>query len=295
MEMRQVRYFVQIYESGSLLKTSQNLFMSHQALSKALRTLELELGSPLFYRTPRGVTPTPYGQELYHASRPVIEEMNRLEMHMKECLRYNHGEIKVSVAAGCRFFNSKSVWDNFYHMCPQTIVSVREYTYRQSIALLKSNELDALIISDIEDYKEFFTYELKTYKRVALLKRNNPLAKKASLALEDLQYEPLALSINDFAYKNIMSKCKAIGAEPVDVHRVSDTLYMYEMCSKDHMTGITIEGYFTDFYLPRYPDLCTVPFKGEAFPYSVTLAARSDSKNLPMIALLAKYLYHYLN
>lgn len=51
MEIRQLRYFVQIYKSGSLLKTSENLFISHQALSKALRTLELELGAPLFYRT----------------------------------------------------------------------------------------------------------------------------------------------------------------------------------------------------------------------------------------------------
>jgi len=72
LEIRQLRYFMQVCESGSLLKASEVLFISHQALSKSLSLLEKELGASLFYRTPKGMIPTQFGQELLEDSRPIL-------------------------------------------------------------------------------------------------------------------------------------------------------------------------------------------------------------------------------
>ena len=50
MNIRQLEYFVKVYESGSFFKAADSLFISQQALSRALATLEQELNAQLFYR-----------------------------------------------------------------------------------------------------------------------------------------------------------------------------------------------------------------------------------------------------
>ena len=55
MNIRQLEYFVKVYESGSFFKAADSLFISQQALSRALATLEQELNAQLFYRNHKGV------------------------------------------------------------------------------------------------------------------------------------------------------------------------------------------------------------------------------------------------
>lgn len=55
MELRQLQYFMQICESGSILKAANNLYITQQAVSKSIAALERELGASLFYRTAKGV------------------------------------------------------------------------------------------------------------------------------------------------------------------------------------------------------------------------------------------------
>ena len=46
MDMRQLRYFVQIVESGRLAKASRQLFIAQPALSHQMARLEDEVGKP---------------------------------------------------------------------------------------------------------------------------------------------------------------------------------------------------------------------------------------------------------
>jgi len=69
MDMRQLKYFVQIVESGSLSKASRQLFIAQPALSLQMSRLEDEVGKPLLVRSSRGVTPTENGEALYHHAK----------------------------------------------------------------------------------------------------------------------------------------------------------------------------------------------------------------------------------
>src|SRR3990167_10162336 len=55
MEIRQLRYFLDIAETQHLTQSAQNLFVTQSTLSHGLRQLEDELGSPLFDRLGRGL------------------------------------------------------------------------------------------------------------------------------------------------------------------------------------------------------------------------------------------------
>lgn len=70
MDIRQLSYFVAVYEQGSVSAAARYCCVAQPSLSAALRQLEHELGVLLFTRQPKGVTPTEDGEKLYgHAGR----------------------------------------------------------------------------------------------------------------------------------------------------------------------------------------------------------------------------------
>src|SRR5262245_676319 len=75
--MRQLRYFVQIVESGSLAKASRQLFIAQPALSQQMARLEEEVGKPLLVRSSRGVTPTENGTALYHHAKFMLRQLDQ--------------------------------------------------------------------------------------------------------------------------------------------------------------------------------------------------------------------------
>ncbi len=77
MDMRQLRYFVQIVESGSLAKASRQLFIAQPALSQQMARLEDEVGKSLLVRSSRGVTPTDNGEALYHHAKFMLRQLDQ--------------------------------------------------------------------------------------------------------------------------------------------------------------------------------------------------------------------------
>jgi len=61
VELKQLKYFITIVESGSLGKAAQKLDVGTSALSQQIAKLEDELCTRLLSRTSTGVTPTPAG------------------------------------------------------------------------------------------------------------------------------------------------------------------------------------------------------------------------------------------
>ena len=77
MDIRQLRYFVQIVESGSLSKASRQLYVAQPALSQQLSKLEGQVGKALLHRTSKGVTPTENGLALYHHARFMLRQFDQ--------------------------------------------------------------------------------------------------------------------------------------------------------------------------------------------------------------------------
>jgi LysR family tcuABC transcriptional regulator len=77
VDLRQLRYFAQIVESGSLSKASRQLFIAQPALSQQVSKLEEEVGKPLLNRSSRGVAPTENGLALYHHARFMLRQLDQ--------------------------------------------------------------------------------------------------------------------------------------------------------------------------------------------------------------------------
>lgn len=96
MDVRQLKYFVQVVESGSFSSASRQLFIAQPALSTQVARLEDEVGKPLLVRSVRGVVPTENGQALYHHAKFVLRQIDEAV----QVARQEYASVQGRVALG---------------------------------------------------------------------------------------------------------------------------------------------------------------------------------------------------
>ncbi|MFF4519937.1 LysR family transcriptional regulator [Streptomyces bluensis] len=75
MDLALLRTFVAVHRAGSFTRAAALLGLSQPAVTSQIRTLEQQLGRPLFLRQARGVTPTTIGDELAHKAAPHLDAL----------------------------------------------------------------------------------------------------------------------------------------------------------------------------------------------------------------------------
>lgn len=95
MRTESLRYFVEVAKTGSIRTAADNLYMTQPALTTAIKSLEKELGYPLFERSHIGVVLTEYGQMTLEIARDILEKTNRFDF-----IRYMYRHHKVDELQG---------------------------------------------------------------------------------------------------------------------------------------------------------------------------------------------------
>ncbi|MER5883856.1 LysR family transcriptional regulator [Streptomyces sp. NPDC001941] len=75
MDLALLRTFLTVHRAGSFTRAAALLGLSQPAVTSQIRTLERQLGRPLFVRRARGVIPTTIGDELAHRAAPHLDAL----------------------------------------------------------------------------------------------------------------------------------------------------------------------------------------------------------------------------
>src|SRR5215469_3088371 len=78
MNIRQLRAFAAIVDTGGFIRAADRVHLSQPALSRQIHALEAELGVPLFDRSGRRVRLTAEGEDLLRHCRRVLTEIESL-------------------------------------------------------------------------------------------------------------------------------------------------------------------------------------------------------------------------
>lgn len=97
LDTMRMRYFIAIAKSGSLTRAASELHVAQSALSVHLRSLEEELDTQLFDRTPRGVCLTGAGEILFAHCLSIMRAVEQAEHETREHNTHPSGEVLLGI------------------------------------------------------------------------------------------------------------------------------------------------------------------------------------------------------
>ena len=98
MEIKQLRRFLAVVETGSLTAAAPTVGLTQQALGASISNLEKELGVMLLDRGPGGVTtPTAYGMMLVAHAKSILSSENRAREELHAFRDARGGSVRIGI------------------------------------------------------------------------------------------------------------------------------------------------------------------------------------------------------
>jgi DNA-binding transcriptional LysR family regulator len=130
MDIKQLRYFFAFSQELNFRKAAEKLFLSRQALSKAIHELEKEIGEHLFTENNKKLELTPCGKYLLANSISVIDSFNELEQSMQNWAGKNKIHVQVAIGLGSLNTLPTRLLDDFMRDHPEISLSLEECSDR---------------------------------------------------------------------------------------------------------------------------------------------------------------------
>ena len=198
MTLKQLQYAVTVAETGNMTEAAGKLFIAQPSLTSAIHELEKEYGITLFFRSNKWIELTPEGDEFLGYARQVLEQANLINERytgkstgkQRFCVSSQHYSFVVE--AFVRLLKEHGGDKYEFHMREtQTYDIIDDVAHlRSEIGILYLNSFNETIIrKTLKDNELTFTTLFKAKPHV-FIGKDNPLAKKKILSLDDLKPYP---------------------------------------------------------------------------------------------------------
>lgn len=198
MNTQYLEYILEANRCASVNKAAKNCFISQSNLSNIIKNVEEEVGYPIFYRTPSGITPTPEGKAFMMHAEKIVAEQNNI-LRIPETFSA-HNDLSILCARSAFVFQCFLDFKKEYPI-QHSQDAFMEAGLRENLRGIVSQKcrLGILVMfeSRIEKYAQMaeqYNLEFKTLKTGINMKvfmsKSHPLAQKEGLEMEDLAAHP---------------------------------------------------------------------------------------------------------
>ncbi|CAG9216091.1 LysR family transcriptional regulator [Paraburkholderia caribensis] len=147
MDLKQIQYFIALFEDGSVTRAAKRLNIVQPALSMQISKLEAELGQALFERGPHGMTPTDAARQMYRLYTPIMRDIEHARVQLSRQDVIVTGRVSLGMVASETESVLAESLAKFNALFPQVEVSVADGFSAQLIDAVEAGRLDAAIIN----------------------------------------------------------------------------------------------------------------------------------------------------
>lgn len=215
LDAQALRCFVEVVRRQGFTRASGALRLTQPAVSRVVKGLEEELGTPLLVRERRRVRLTEAGQIAYARAQAILDSLQGLEEEVQELSALRRGRLRFGMApvVGVTYF--PPLLAEFHRAHPGISLELREEGSHEVEALVRGHELDLGAVVLPTDEAVFGTMPFVKEVLRAVLHPSHPLARRRSIALSDLAPYPLVQYRPEFALHGLIREaCRASGFEP---------------------------------------------------------------------------------
>lgn len=195
MEIRVLRYFLEIARQGSMTAAAQTLHVSQSALSKQMKELEEELGQKLFRRGSRSVSLTDAGMLLRRRAEDIVDMVDKTADEFGAMDDLQGGDVYLGCAESHLMAHIASIIRDFKKRYPLFRYHIISGDRTVVLDRLDRGLLDFGVVVEMPDAERYQYLELPGVATWgALMPAAHPLAQKASIRPEDLYDQELICS-----------------------------------------------------------------------------------------------------
>lgn len=188
------KVFYYVAQSGSISGAAHKLFISQPAVSQAIKQLESNLGSSLFFRTPKGVKLTPEGDALYSYIAKGCDYFLQAESMFKDMLSLQNGEIRIGASDMTLQFYLLPYLERFHREYPKIKIKVTNAPTPETIENLKTGDIDfGIVTSPVPQLKWMEAYPVWNIQDTFVAGKKFQHLKYKTVSLKELTQHPIIM------------------------------------------------------------------------------------------------------
>lgn len=239
MELRHIRYFLAVVEEGSFTKAAERLLIAQPPLSRQIKDLEEELGTPLFLRQSKGLVLTEAGNRFLNYAHQIMALADRSAEDIREMSTGLKGTLYLATVEG-RAPKILSGWIAGFHE-KYTGVDYNLWNGNTDDVLnrLYNGLCEIAIITAPYDSEHYEAIAAGREPWVAIIPKDHPLAYEGdTVEASELVAYDLIIPSRQSRKQEIENWFTSTGQKPKIVARLANMLNAYELSA--HGLGIAI-------------------------------------------------------
>jgi len=186
MKIKSIEAFLATVKSGSIRGAARQLDLSQPAVSKSIKALEEELGSPLLTRGTKGIYLTEFGQAFLIRATIISQESAKAIEEIQQMRGEVNGSVTIMLSPSAAIQLAPYAIKQFRRSYPQVKIHIFEGLQASALEKLRTSEIDFAITpvtkSTMLSNKEFEIHPVKEVQMAIVGRNDHPLKDKTSLS-----------------------------------------------------------------------------------------------------------------
>jgi len=232
MEFRHLRYFVAVAEELHFARAAERVGIEQSPLSRAIRELELDLGTVLFTRTSRSTRLTRAGELLLVDARRLLSESRQLARRVRFNTPGKASYLRIGISQAVADSRLSRLLAHSQREEPELKHSILEAPTSRLVDYLRDDAIDLAISCSEINTGGLVSHPIWTAPLAAIMSCAYPFSQKAGLRLSEVLEESSVLVESE-----VRQACGALRTA-LDVTPVSAVSVLIEMAAAGMAVGI---------------------------------------------------------
>ncbi len=195
MEIRTLRYFLEIAREGNMSRAAERLHVSQPTLSRVMKELEEELGKQLFTRSSYSIRLTDEGMLLRRRTEDLLDMADKIKDEFRTLGDTVRGDVYIGCAESCLIKYLAKAIKSLREKYPLIKYHIISGDTQQLDEKLKRGIYDFAIIAEPPDLSQYNYIEIpESDVWGVIMPEGHPLAEKQSVTAEDILPYPVFIS-----------------------------------------------------------------------------------------------------
>lgn len=206
MEIRQLRHFVAAAEAGNLRKASENIHISHPALSMSIKNLEEDLGVVLLNKNRRGVQMTAAGEQFLKSAHSLLRQFDVLRNSVQGTDGNPVGNVRLGLPYGINNAIAAPLFRIMSNRYPDVNLDIEEGNTTFLERAYEDNLIDLMVNYDFEERMDQKSEPLYSEDLYFVRAYDPEIEHVKEINLKDLEHYQIGSSPGRYSLRRTLEK-----------------------------------------------------------------------------------------